>query len=115
MTKKYTPNIRLVYLDDSKTELNTRLVYMTDSQDIESVLDYVGFSTSERKYINITGALVAISDGDYDSVFLSESSAPYDLMSTYHPLPYYKPETWTQTCLPAYWSEENEDYLFEVK
>lgn len=58
----------------------------TDSQDIESVMEYFG------DFINpsiLTGIILQVGDGDYTEVYITESSRPYDLGAIYHPFEYY--------------------------
>lgn len=99
----YNHSTQLENLDSAKYEL------IDLSQDIESTLEMIGFPEDDRE--DITGIIVILEDGDYSAVWLTESSRPYDLYSTYHALPYYKPEEWNNNKnLPYYWSEENPEY-----
>lgn len=61
-------------------------IVMYDTQDIESVLGYVGLSHLKHE---ITAVAVVVSDGDYSAVWLTESNRPYDIFTRYSPLPEY--------------------------
>ena len=63
------------------------LTFVTDSQDLEDLLDNIGLKTVWRK--DITAALVLVGDGDYLEVWLSEDNAPYLNSATYHNRAYY--------------------------
>ena len=54
-----------------------RLQGVWDSQDLEAVADYFGLKEMP------TGALVIVGEGDYDEVWVTYSSHPYDLRTMY--------------------------------
>jgi hypothetical protein len=85
-------------------------IFVSNSQDIASSLEYIGLDEEYKK--DITGIVYVLSDGEYLAVWLSESNRPYDLSSTYHPLPYYLSDNLKkfQQHLASYWQEENEYY-----
>lgn len=69
-------------LDCSQYEL------VTDSQDIEFWLEYIGFPKKDRK--DVTACMVYTHDGELIDIWLSESSRYYDLYDgLYHSLLYY--------------------------
>lgn len=86
-------------LEDLEHE-DLRLV--TDSSEIDTTLDLLGFPKRYRK--DITGIVLLIGDG-YNAVWLSESVRPYDLRSAYRALPFYRPVRWAIRKLPTYWKE----------
>jgi hypothetical protein len=94
----------------SLRRLDTKPDYILIQTDYElsDWLDFVGFPRQWRR--NITGIVLTVNDGDLTSMWLSESSAYYDLSATYHPLSYYRPVSWTKRNLPEYWLETNPDY-----
>jgi hypothetical protein len=51
---------------------------LTDSQEIDAVLDTIGCNL-----LDITGAIVVIHHGDYETIWLTQSSRPYDVNSEY--------------------------------
>ena len=79
----------------------------TDSEVLEWQ-DFVGFPRKYRR--EITGIIVQTYEGDLVAMWLTESSRPYDVSVTYHPLPYYRPSWWTKKNLPEYWLESNPEY-----
>jgi hypothetical protein len=85
-------------------------IFLQYSQDIESVCEFVGLDKEYSK--DITGAVVVALDGDYEAVWLSESSRPYDISSTYYALPFYLDDekNINYELLPYYWKKENEYY-----
>lgn len=70
-----------------KTLDNIAYTLLTDSQDVQAVLESCGVPKEFRA--NITGAYVKVGDGDYDDVWLSESNSPWNLSAIYHPLSFY--------------------------
>jgi hypothetical protein len=95
-------NVQLRELDKPELE------YYQSEEDIEHLLEVIGFPKKHRN--SITGAIVRLIDGDIESVWLSESNRPYDLNSTYHPLPYFMPSNRSKKYLPFYWMKDNSDY-----
>lgn len=81
---------------------------ITDSQEIKDLLDYVGFC--KVWYDDITGVVMLIGEGDYDAVWLTESSQPYDLSAWYRPLPYYKEDNKYYDPFVSYWNIYNSEY-----
>ena len=63
------------------------LTFVTDSQDLEDLLDSIGLKTAWAK--DITAALILVEDGEYSEVWLSEDNAPYENSATYHNRAYY--------------------------
>lgn len=55
---------------------------LTDSQDIEALLDSLGCNL-----LDITGAIVKTAHGDYVDVWLTQSARPYHIESRYFQLP----------------------------
>lgn len=55
------------------------------SQDIDALFDYIGTEIESRGYErdDVTVTVVVISDGDYDEVWVTDSSSPYSLSLTY--------------------------------
>jgi hypothetical protein len=58
-----------------------------DSQDVSQIARDVGLPAEWIS--DITGAVVAICDGDYDEIWLTESSKPYDLRAEFVTPEYY--------------------------
>lgn len=58
---------------------------MLDSQDIEAVADYISGYLSEMEYeiSDITGVIALVGDGDYDEVWVTESSRPFSVSAVY--------------------------------
>jgi hypothetical protein len=100
--KDYSPTTTARQLEDPD------LILVMNDRELEDLLENIGLPKRDRP--NITAAIARISDGDYDSIWISESNRPYDLSSFYHPLSYYRPRSWTKKRLPIYWKEENPDY-----
>ena len=65
--------MKAMHLQDEKYML------LTDSQDIDDVCS--DFPELDRTAI--TGALVVLGDGDYDEVWVTESSTPYSVYADY--------------------------------
>lgn len=100
---------------------NDEYTFISNSQDIEFYLDFVGFNESDLLnpytlkdtqfniyHSVITGIVVCQYDGDLYAMWLTESNQPDDLRVDYHPLPYYKPDRLiNQPHLPVYWNEDN--------
>jgi hypothetical protein len=78
--------------------------------DVQLTLEYLGLDEEYKK--DVTGAVVIVKDGDYEAVWLSESSRPYDISSTYYALPFYLDyeKNTNYELLPSYWKKENEYY-----
>lgn len=62
--------------------------FQTDSQDVQSVLEFVGVPTEYHN--DITAAMVLVGDGDYDEVWFSESAAPWELGALWDSIEYYR-------------------------
>jgi len=100
----YKPVLSLRMLDN-KPDYD----YVCLSQDIDFWLEFVGMP--ESSYDDITGLVVNTCEGELLSVWLTESNRPYDLVSSYYPLPHYKPMGWkNEPNLPDYWLETNPYY-----
>jgi hypothetical protein len=82
-----SPTFRMYQLP---SDLNLSL----DSQDVQAVLESVGFP--KRWRYQITGAMTRIHEGEYLVVFLSEDRRVGSNDSLWHPLPFYMHETPTQ-------------------
>lgn len=87
---------------------NDESMYCENSQDIEAYLKDVGMPAEYRE--GITAVVVLVWEGDLIAMWLTESGRPFDLRAFYHPLPYYRPESWLIDRLPSYWLESNEYY-----
>jgi hypothetical protein len=57
----------------------------TDSQILDELCNYFLFLPRE----DITGVMYTIGEGDYEEVYVTESSRPYFVGAIYHPLDYY--------------------------
>lgn len=66
-------------------ELDYPFQFATDSQDIEYICMLFPFLPKQ----DITGILEKVGDGDFDEIYITESSNPYMLAAIYHPLSYY--------------------------
>ena len=65
---------------------NERYTLILDSQDLDSLCEYFPILPRE----DITGAIVTVVDGEYNEVYLTESSRPYELNADYNPISYYQ-------------------------
>lgn len=82
--------------------------FYQNQSDVDCLLEDIGLDAQYKN--NITGAVVLVTNGGYDAIWLSESSRPYELTSTYYALPFYNEfETDNQ---PVYWKQTNEEYWF---
>lgn len=59
---------------------------VTDSQDVRAVCDSVGVNMDAN---GITGALVVVGEGEYEDVWLTDNSRPFDNNANYHPPAYF--------------------------
>ena len=60
--------------------------YITDSQELACICAYLGITEFADE---ITGALVSIHEGDYDSVYLTESAKPYHVDCEWETVEYF--------------------------
>lgn len=67
-----------------------KYLLVSDSQNVESLLESIGFPTEYRE--DITAIIAKIGDGDYNELWFSESGRYYDLSADYHNLAYYTAE-----------------------
>jgi hypothetical protein len=69
-------------------QLPARYTLITNSQEIDNVLENIDFPVSYRQ--NITGVVTSYDpDGDYNAIFLTTDRHPQDLVSVYASLPEY--------------------------
>ena len=110
----YSPSISGRQLDriESDSFKNSGMQSILYSEDVEFIHEFVAFPDEYRN--EITAVQYIIGDGDVLAVWLSESARPYDLYSTWNPLPFYRPDEWNTAeslnRLPEYWLEWNEFY-----
>jgi hypothetical protein len=60
------------------------MILSLDWNDILGVKEYWGLNPD-----GMTGIIYRVGDGDYEEVYVTESSRPYSLDAIYHPLDYY--------------------------
>ena len=72
--------------DAREFENDDRYMSLSDSQDIDFICEYYGIMKYRE---DITGAMVIVGEGDYDEVWLTESSRPYSIYADYEPLDFY--------------------------
>ena len=63
----------------------SKYTLLTDSQDLDALCDY--YPIIDRDLI--TGAIVAVEDGDYSEVYITESDKPYEIYADYMSLEDY--------------------------
>lgn len=72
-------------------ELQNDKYYLIQTDfELSDLLEYCGIPQEYRQ--DITGAIVAIQDGEYTEIWLSESAKYYSLDSVYYPISYYTGE-----------------------
>ena len=65
---------------------NDVYTFVTDSQELECITAYLGITEYADE---ITGALVKVGDGDYDSVYLTDASKPWDVNCEWYDTEYF--------------------------
>lgn len=78
---------------------------VTDSQEVREIAHYAGLS--EKDADDITAAIVEVGDGEYNEIWLSESSAPWNLTAIYHEAAYWDTDDPTLYGFSALNSEGN--------
>lgn len=78
LCQKWENNIPLSEIQDLE-------YFCTDQQDVDFICEYFPFLPHD----DITGYVADIGDGDYEQIYVTEWSRPYDLQAIYHPLEYY--------------------------
>lgn len=58
--------------------------YITDSQEINTILDYIGM-----QYLDCTAMFILVGDGDYDEIWMTDDSHPYYKDCTYNRIVHY--------------------------
>lgn len=72
-------------------KFSTEYTYVTDSHEIASILDYIGL---EHMKHNVSAIMALVGDGDYDEIWITESSTPYYKACVYNKvIHYYKEES----------------------
>lgn len=77
-------------LPRTKTDFDERYTVVTDSQELDHIVDLYGLGSLNRE--QITAAMVIEGDADYDEVWFTESSRPYLVGTEYMSLEYYTQE-----------------------
>lgn len=67
-------------------KFNSEYNYLTNSQDIAAVLDYIGL---EHMKDDITAIFVLVDDGDYDEIWVTESNHSYYKECEYNKVIHY--------------------------
>ena len=60
--------------------------FITDTQELACICAYLGLNDFADE---ITGALVAVADGDYASVYLTDSAKPYHVQCEWYDVEYF--------------------------
>lgn len=58
-------------------------VYVSDQQELDSIVEYFGHLAEDYELDQITAAFVVISNGDYNHIWVTWSNRPYDLYATF--------------------------------
>jgi hypothetical protein len=86
---------------------NVGNIYYNDAE-ISATLEYVGFPKNQRK--NISAVYVIALDGDYDAVWVCESSSPWGNSARFYALSFYRYGHISLKNAPQYWREDNPYY-----
>ena len=65
-----------------------KYIYVSDSQEVREICNDAGLNADDTRHI--AAAVVAIGDGEYTEIWLTESTHPYLLSTTY-----YTPDEWS--------------------
>ena len=62
---------------------NERFMFLTDSQELEAILDHMDKDIKELWNNDLTAALVEVGEGDYNEVWFSDASSPWNTCNYY--------------------------------
>ena len=86
---------RVIGVPSTQLGLDERWVLVIEYDQVTELCEHLGISDARDE---ITGAFVLVGDGDFDCVYLTDSSKPWSIYSNWYDV--------------LYWVDETEDELF---